>query len=139
MCLTSVPLHTLLVSAHAAGHTAGMRRSFWLTLILFALAAIIIVLPMVRATSVEERVSRIHEGMNRAEVIEAVGEPPGVYAQYTSYAETGLGPPDRYLAWYWDNGRLYVCFDDDGIAHHVLFDPNHNPPSTWQRLRSWLP
>jgi hypothetical protein len=77
--------------------------------------------------------------MTRAEVIEAVGEPPGSYAKHTSYFETGMGPPDRYLAWYWDDGRLYVWFDDDDRADHILFDQNHNPPSLWQRLRSWLP
>jgi hypothetical protein len=129
----------LLVPARPACHSAGIRRWRWLFLILNALTATVFALALNRQTPIEERVSRVHEGMTRDQVIEAVGEPPGNYARYTAYAETGLGLPDRYLAWYWDEGRLYVWFDDDRKAHHVLFDANRNPPSTWDRLRSWLP
>jgi hypothetical protein len=113
-----------------------MKRRRWLALIVLSLACIVVVVLLTRPASVEERAGRVRKGMTRAEVMEAVGEPPGNYARVTSWAHIGEGPPEFHQGWYWDDGMLSVWYDDDDRVRHSLFGKNPDPPSAlsiWRR------
>jgi hypothetical protein len=111
-----------------------MRRRRWLLATLVALAAAVALFFLWRPASVAERAGRVHQGMTRAEVLDAVGEPPGYYARATGWADSGLGPPHLYAGWYWDEGVLQVWFDDHDRVQATSFQQNSNPPS---RLEIW--
>jgi hypothetical protein len=117
-----------------------MRRRRWLLATLVALAAAVGLFFLWRPASVEERARRVREGMTRAEVLEVVGEPPGLYARATSWADSGLGPGHLYAGWYWDEGVLRVWFTEDGRVQRASFKANPDPPSflTLWRLRLGL-
>jgi hypothetical protein len=115
-----------------------MRRRRWLLLVLVALATVAVVLVLTWPTPVEERAKRVREGMTRAEVIAAVGEPPGHYARLITYFDSGIGPGHLYMGWYWDDGVLRVWLDEDGRVQHTVFKANPNPPSTLDLWRARL-
>jgi hypothetical protein len=82
-----------------------------------------------------ERAARVHNGMTRAEVLWAVGEPPDHYTRAWKTWDSGTGPRHQYARWTWDDGALRVWFDDDDRVQSVSFQPNPNPPSLLRRWR----
>src|SRR5687768_18027048 len=106
-----------------------MKRRRWRAAVLLTQVAAVVLFFLWRPASVDERAGRVREGMTRAEVLEAVGEPPGYYARATGWADSGLGPPHLYAGWYWDEGVLRVWFAEDGRVQRASFKANPNPPS----------
>jgi hypothetical protein len=119
-----------------------MERRRWLALALVALAAAAVVLVLTWPTPVEERARRVHKGMTRAEVIVAVGEPPGHYARPYArgavWADDGFGFGVWHEGWYWDDGVLRVWFDKDGRVSDTSFHTNPDPKSALDLWRDRL-
>jgi hypothetical protein len=86
---------------------------------------------------------RIERGMTAAQAESVIGLPPGDYRTDPGspghFAEYLPKPGVRVLEWEADSCTIQVRVDQDSgrVLSKLVGEPS-NPPTPWQRLRTWL-